>query len=212
MIYCLTGDLLYSDAVNCTAVIDCRGVGYSVTATTTAMGKLPPPNADGGVRVRMFTYMNINGNDNSIELFGFANEEELAMFKRLIDVQGVGPKAALAILSTMTPDKLAAAVIAGDQKAISKAPGIGAKTAARLILELKDKLAKLYSATASADDPAEVVSSASTADSEEMRDAAEALLFLGYSQNEITKALSKVGDVHGTENIIRAALARLTKN
>lgn len=211
MIYCLTGDLLYSDAVNCTAVINCGGVGYSVTATATAMGKLPPPNPEGGVRVRIFTYMNINGNDNSIELYGFANEEELAMFRRLIDVQGVGPKAALAILSTMTPEKLAAAVIAGDQKAISKAPGIGAKTAARLILELKDKLSKLYSLSA-AEESSEIMTAAATADSDEMRDAADALVFLGYSQSEITKALSKVGDVHGTENIIRAALARLTKN
>lgn len=211
MIYCLTGDLLYSDAVNCTAVINCGGVGYSVTATATAMGKLPPPNPEGGVRVRIFTYMNINGNDNSIELYGFANEEELAMFRRLIDVQGVGPKAALAILSTMTPEKLAAAVIAGDQKAISKAPGIGAKTAARLILELKDKLSKLYSVSA-AEESSEIMTAAATADSDEMRDAADALVFLGYSQSEITKALSKVGDVHGTENIIRAALARLTKN
>lgn len=211
MIYCLTGDLLYSDAVNCTAVINCGGVGYSVTATATAMGKLPPPNPEGGVRVRIFTYMNINGNDNSIELYGFANEEELAMFRRLIDVQGVGPKAALAILSTMTPEKLAAAVIAGDQKAISKAPGIGAKTAARLILELKDKLSKLYSVSA-AEESSEIITAAATADSDEMRDAADALVFLGYSQSEITKALSKVGDVHGTENIIRAALARLTKN
>lgn len=211
MIYCLTGDLLYSDVVNCTAVVDCGGVGYSVTATTTAIGKLPPPNADGGVRVRIFTYMNINGNDNSIELYGFANEEELAMFKRLIDVQGVGPKAALAILSTMTPDKLAAAVLAGDQKTISKAPGIGAKTAARLILELKDKLSKLYSATGvpAGEDP-EAVPAADTA-SDEMKDAAEALLFLGYSQSEITKALSKVGSVKGTENIIRAALSHLMK-
>lgn len=211
MIYCLTGDLLYSDAVNCTAVIDCGGVGYSLTATTTAMGKLPPPNPEGGVRVRMFTYLNINGNDNSIELYGFAGEEELAMFKRLIDVQGVGPKAALAILSTMTPDKLAAAVIAEDQKAISKAPGIGSKTAARLILELKDKLSKLYSADPTADSAEVVKAAAAGTDSEEMKDAADALIFLGYSQSEITKALAKVGDVHGTENIIRAALAKLTK-
>lgn len=210
MIYCLTGDLIYSDAVNCTAVVDCGGVGYCVTATATAISKLPPPKEDGGVRVRIFTYMNINGNDNSTELYGFANEEELSMFKRLIDVQGVGPKAALAILSVMTPEKLASAVIAEDQKAISKAPGIGAKTAARIILELKDKLAKLY---AIVDDGASDGGAVPAADinSSDMKDAADALIVLGYSQSEVTKVLSRVNGVTGTENIIRAALTLLMK-
>lgn len=210
MIYCITGDLIYSDVVGCTAVVDCGGVGYCVTATRTAMSKLPAPNENGGVRVRLFTYMNINGNDNSIELYGFANEEELSMFKRLIDVQGVGPKAALAILSVMTPEQLASAILSGDQKAISKAPGIGAKTAARLILELKDKLAKLYSVTgesASDDDSAQ----GAAVDTSEMKDAADALLVLGYSQSEVNQVLSKITGVSGTENIIRRALVLLMK-
>lgn len=212
MIYCLTGDLLYSDVVNCTAVIDCGGVGYSLTGTASAIAKLPPPNEDGGVRVRMFTYMNVNSNDNSIDLYGFANEEELAMFRRLIDVQGVGPKAALAILSILTPAKLASAIIAGDQKAISKAPGIGAKTAARIILELKDKIAKLYAIT-SVDNGNDdgVTAVAAEADTDAMRDAADALLVLGYSQSEVRQVLSKVGNTGGTENIIRAALAMLMR-
>ncbi len=210
MIYCLTGDLIYSDAVNCTAVVDCGGVGYCVTATATAISKLPPPKEDGGVRVRIFTYMNINGNDNSIELYGFANEEELSMFKRLVGVQGVGPKAALAILSVMTPENLASAVIAEDQKAISKAPGIGAKTAARIILELKDKLAKLYSIGDEGGSDGDTVPAANT-DTSDMRDAADALIVLGYSQNEVTKVLSRVNGVTGTENIIRAALTLLMK-
>lgn len=210
MIYCLTGDLIYSDVAGCTAVIDCGGVGYSVTATANAVAKLPPPNENGGVRVRMFTYMNINGNDNSVELYGFANEEELAMFKRLIDVQGVGPKAALSILSVMTPEKLAGAVLAGDQKAISKAPGIGAKTAARLILELKDKLAKLYSISGTETDDGAAESIAETPASD-MKDAADALAVLGYSNSEINQALSKIKGVSGTENIIRRALTLLMK-
>lgn len=211
MIYCITGDLLYSDIVNCTAVVDCGGVGYCITATQSAMSTLPSPNENGGVRVRLFTYMNINGNDNSIELYGFASEEELAMFKRLIDVQGVGPKAALAILSVMSPEKLAAAILSGDQKAISKAPGIGAKTAARLILELKDKLAKLYSVTGQSDSGENEVAPAADPDSSEMKDAADALLVLGYSQSEISKVLPKITGVTGTENIIRRALTLLMK-
>ena len=212
MIYCLTGDLLYSDVVNCTAVIDCGGVGYSLTGTASAIAKLPPPNENGGVKVRMFTYMNVNSNDNSIDLYGFANEEELSMFRRLIDVQGVGPKAALAILSILTPGKLASAILAGDQKAISKAPGIGAKTAARIILELKDKIAKIYSVSpADNGDGDGTVSSVADVDSSAMKDAADALMVLGYSQSEVRQVLSKVGNVSGTENIIRAALTMLMK-
>lgn len=211
MIYCLTGDLLYSDVVNCTAVIDCGGVGYALTGTATAIAKLPQPNADGGVRVRMFTYMNINANDNSIDLYGFANEEELSMFKRLIDVQGVGPKAALAILSILTPEKLASAILSEDQKAISKAPGIGAKTAARIILELKDKLAKIYSVPAGDSGDVAVAANTPSVGNSDVKDAVDALLVLGYSQSEIKQALSKIGGVTGTENIIRAALTQLMK-
>lgn len=209
MIYCLTGDLIYSDIVNCTAVVDCGGVGYCVTATASAISKLPPPNEDGGVKVRLFTYMNVNSNDNSIELFGFASEEELSMFKRLISVSGVGPKAAISILSVMSPEKLATAVLSEDQKAISKAPGIGAKTAARIILELKDKLAKLYSAESGGEDSPSVPTHGIP--SEQMKDAADALIVLGYSQSEVTKVLSRVNGVVGTENIIRAALTLLMK-
>ncbi len=209
MIYCLTGDLLYSDIVNCTAVVDCGGVGYCVTATASAVSKLPPPNPDGGVKVRLFTYMNMNANDNSIDLYGFATEEELSMFKRLISVSGVGPKAAISILSVLSPEKLASAVISEDQKAISKAPGIGAKTAARIILELKDKLAKLYS-VAGDDSGAEAIP-AKDISSDQMKDAADALIVLGYTQSEVTKVLSKVNGVSGTENIIRAALTLLMK-
>lgn len=209
MIYCLTGDLIYSDVVNCTAVVECGGVGYCVTATASAISKLPPPNEDGGVKVRLFTYMNINSNDNSIDLFGFATEEELSMFKRLITVSGVGPKAAISILSVMSPEKLASAVLSEDQKAISKAPGIGSKTAARIILELKDKLGKLYSA-GSGGEGSEAVS-AQALNSDQMKDAADALLVLGYSQSEVTHVLSRVNGVSGTENIIRAALTLLMK-
>lgn len=210
MIYCITGDLLYSDAVNRTAVIDCGGVGYLIAGTRSAISKLPAPNENGGVRVRLFTYMNINSNENSVNLYGFANEEELAMFRRLIDVQGIGPTAALAILSEMTPEKLAAAVLAGDQKAITKAPGIGAKTAARIILELKDKLAKLYSLNTSGDGGAEAAAAPDMSTSE-MQDAADALTVLGYSHSEVTSVLSKISGVRGTENIIRAALVQLMK-
>ena len=206
MIYCLTGDLLYSDAANCTAVIDCGGVGYAVNATAGAIAKLPPPCPDGGVRVRIFTYMNVR--DDGIDLFGFVSEEELAMFKRLISVSGVGPKAALSILSLLSPDKFAAAVLSGDQKAISKAPGVGAKTAARIILELKEKLEKLYTISGSDSGNSEFPAAADTMASD-MKDAADALLVLGYSKQEINDVLGRISGISGTENIIKAALSRL---
>jgi len=207
MIYCLTGDLIYSDVVNCTAVIDCGGVGYKVTATASAISKLPPPSENGGVRVRIFTYMNVK--EDGVDLFGFASEEELRMFSHLISVSGVGPKAGISILSVMSPEKVASAVISDDAKAIAKAPGIGAKTAARVILELKDKLSKLYSVS-DTDDSASVTAAPVTNDpSSDVRDAADALIVLGYSASEVKSVLSKLGDVKGTENIIRAALAKL---
>lgn len=207
MIYCITGELLYSDAISCTAVVDCGGIGYCITLTAAAFAQLPPPCESGGVRVRLFTYMNVK--DDGVELFGFASEEELTMFKRLITVSGVGPKAAISVLSIMSPEKLASAVLAGDTKAISKAPNIGAKTAARIILELKDKLSKLYSVS-SADDGVEPASTAPES-SLEFKDAADALLVLGYSQSEVSSVLSKLGGTSGTENIIRKALTLLLK-
>lgn len=131
------------------------------------------------------------------------------MFKRLISVSGVGPKAAISVLSIMSPEKLASAVLSEDAKAISKAPNVGAKTASRIILELKDKLSKLYSVTA-ADDGAEPTP-ATAESSLELKDAADALLVLGYSQSEVSSALSKLGGISGTENIIRKALTLLLK-
>ena len=130
------------------------------------------------------------------------------MFCLLITVSGVGPKAAISILSLMSPEKFASAVIAGNQKAISKAPGIGTKTAARLVLELKEKLSKLYSAERASDS-----SDAPTADipASDRGDAVAALSVLGYSNQEIDWALARVGDAVGTENIIKAALANLMK-
>ena len=111
----------------------------------------------------------------------------------------------------MTPEKLATAILSGDQKAISKAPGIGAKTAARLILELKDKLAKLYSVQGSAGDDPDTGAVSVGVNSSDMQDAADALAVLGYSHSEITQALSKISGISGTENIIRRALTLLMK-
>ncbi len=117
------------------AVIDCGGVGYACATTNYTLSQLKK-----GERAKLYTYLNVR--EDAMELFGFASQSELRSFKMLIGVSGVGPKAALSILSSTTPQQLAMAVVMGDEKALTAAPGIGKKIAQRIILELKDKLAK----------------------------------------------------------------------
>lgn len=208
MIYCLSGELLFTDAVASTAVIDCCGVGYKVTVTSNTLRKLPV-NPEKPPRIRLLTYMQVR--EDGVDLFGFYTSEELDMFKLLISVSGVGPKAAVSILSLMTPEKLAAAIATEDIKGISKAPNVGAKTAGRIILDLKDKVAKAFPTmgTASYEDtlPTQTV----TADSGKLADAQSALLSLGYSRQEVAAALSKVNTSASLEDIIRLALNVLLK-
>ena len=141
MIYSLNGELVHLDALSSSAVIECAGVGYKVTVTSGTLARLPsvtePPK-----KVRLFTHLQLR--EDAVELYGFATEEELIMFKLLITVSGVGPKAAISVLSLLSPQKLATAIAEEDAKAISKAPNVGAKTAARIILDLKSKLAKEF--------------------------------------------------------------------
>lgn len=207
MIYCLTGELLFTDAVASTAVVDCCGVGYKVTVTSNTLRKLPVT-PEKTQRIRLLTYMQVR--EDGVDLFGFYTAEELDMFKLLISVSGVGPKAAISILSLMTPEKLALAIANEDVKGISKAPNVGAKTAGRIILDLKDKVAKTFPAFESsiADAvPAETV----TKNSGKMSDAQAALLSLGYSRQEISSALAKVDTSASLEDIIRMALNYLLK-
>lgn len=207
MIYCLTGELLFTDAVASTAVIDCCGVGYKVTVTSNTLRKLPV-NPEKPPRIRLLTYMQVR--EDGVDLFGFYTSEELDMFKMLISVSGVGPKAAVSILSLMTPEKLAVAIANEDVKGISKAPNVGAKTAGRIILDLKDKVAKAFPAfeSVSADSaPVQTI----TKDSGKLSDAQAALLSLGYSRQEVSAALSKIDTAASLEDIIRMALNVLLK-
>lgn len=207
MIYCLTGELLFTDAVASTAVIDCCGVGYKVTVTSNTLRKLPV-NPEKPPRIRLLTYMQVR--EDGVDLFGFYTSEELDMFKMLISVSGVGPKAAVSILSLMTPEKLAVAIANEDVKGISKAPNVGAKTAGRIILDLKDKVAKAFPAfeSVSADSaPVQTI----TKDSGKLSDAQAALLSLGYSRQEVSAALSKIDTAASLEDIIRLALNVLLK-
>ena len=206
MIYCLSGELLFTDAVASTAVIDCCGVGYKVTVTSNTLRKLPV-NSEKPPRIRLLTYMQVR--EDGVDLFGFYTSEELDMFKLLISVSGVGPKAALAILSIMTPSSFAMAVNTGDAKAISKANGVGPKTAARVILELKDKLTKELGNIAVSNSAPQATH---VADTSKYSDALNALIVLGYSRMEAANALRGLDTASlSLEELITASLKNLMK-
>ncbi|MBQ8401821.1 MAG: Holliday junction branch migration protein RuvA [Clostridia bacterium] len=203
------------DPIGCSVVIECAGVGYRVQVSAGTLSRLPSPGygADGNPlenaeKMRLYTYMALR--EDAVELYGFATAEELDMFKLLISVQGVGPKAGMSILSLMTPRTLAMSIAAEDTKAISKAPGVGAKTAARVVLELKEKLGKLYPATDGIPMPVSAPAGKSAA-SGKLADAQEALLVLGYSRSEIAAAMKHVDMDASLEEIIKKALNALMK-
>ncbi|MBQ8642038.1 MAG: Holliday junction branch migration protein RuvA [Clostridia bacterium] len=216
MINTLYGILFMVDPVGCSVVIECAGVGYKVQVSAGTLAKLPSPGyhpdgtpVESPEKVRLFTYMAVR--EDAVELYGFATAEELDMFKLLISVQGVGPKAGMSILSLMTPRTLAMTIAAEDTKAISKAPGVGAKTAARLVLELKEKLGKLYPATNGIPAPVSTAPAGKSAASGKLADAQEALLVLGYSRSEIAAAMKHVDMDASLEEIIKKALSALMK-
>ena len=183
------------------AVIDCGGVGYACATTNYTLSQLKK-----GERAKLYTYMNVR--EDAVELFGFATQSELHSFKLLLGVSGVGPKAALSILSANTPANLAMAVVMGDEKALTAAPGIGKKIAQRIILELKDKLAKeqsSFSGDSGAILPVVVPD-------DKTREAGAALAVLGYSASEVAAALKGIDmDALPLEEIIRQALKRMVK-
>lgn len=208
MFYYIEGRLAHLD--QSFAVLDVGGVGYRLTITQTTYEAMPPHLSVSELpTVRLYTYMAVREDD--VELFGFRSEEELDTFKLLITVSGVGPKAAIAILSVFTPDRLAVAISAEDTKAISRANGIGAKTAARIVLELKDKIARVTSV--SEDMSADMgISGSASHGSSSLEDAQSALLVLGYTRAEIANAIKQI-DVTGkeTDAIIRLALKQLSR-
>ena len=183
------------------AVIDCGGVGYACRTTNHTISQLKK-----GEAKRLYTYLNVG--DGIFELYGFATEQELNSFKLLIGVSGVGPKAALAILSVGTPETLTMAVVTGDEKALTAAPGVGKKLAQRIILELKDKIAK---ETQELSLPASV-GGVSAGIGGKAAEAAAALAVLGYTQQDISAALRGI-DVENLplEEIVRQSLKRMVK-
>lgn len=188
------------------AVIDCGGVGYRLTVSQNTLAALDRA-AVRESKVKLFTYMAVREDD--VELFGFYTEEELSTFRLLIGVSGIGPKAAMGVLSAFTPDGLARAVCTEDVKAIAKSNGVGSKGAARIVLELKDKMSY---AGGDAEAPREAAAAAPAAKSPGLAEAAEALTALGYARAEVNAVLSKL-DTAGmaSGDIIRAALAQFMK-
>ena len=177
------------------AVIDCGGVGYACHTTAYTIGQLQL-----GAVHRLFTYCNIK--EDAFDIYGFATKDELGCFERLLSVSGVGPKAAQAILSSVSPDQLMLAIVTGDEKTLMMAQGVGKKMAQRIILELKDKLGGQISVSDTA--MSGVIPAASGSKTAE---ATAALSSLGYSSAEIGFALKNI-DVEklSLEDIVRSAL------
>lgn len=196
MIYCLTGKIV-KKSMNA-VVLSCGGVGYYAQCPASVAGALPGV----GKEATIYTVMNITEND--VSLYGFATEQQQACFEMLTAVSGVGPKVGLAILSVMEPDRVALAISAGDHKAFKAASGVGPKLAQRIVLELKDKVAKGFVDGISLEDVAGA--SADTQASQGSSQAIAALVSLGYSQSEAALAVSKIDAALPVEEIIKLAL------
>lgn len=180
-------------------VIECGGIGYQISVSAATLGKI-----SGKHQVKIYTYMHVR--EDGISLYGFMTAEEIDMFHKLISVSGLGPKSAMGMLSALTPSQIMLAIVTDDVGALSKAPGVGKKTAQRMILELKDKI-KTEDAVAdmavSAQESLKISSGAK-------QDAIDALIALGYGRSEAVRAVMAVA-VEGltTEQIIKNALRRL---
>ena len=201
MYYYLKGELAHLGASIC--VIDCAGVGYKCTISLVTSQAL---SAKIGEQVKLYTHLAVR--EDAMELFGFGSESERSCFNQLTSVSGVGPKAAMSILSTLTPDKFSLAVCTSDVKAISKAPGIGKKIAERIILELKDKISKdMMGTELKIDIPAQ----ASATMTGPITEAMEALMVLGYDKATVTHLLSKIDtSSNDVGEIIKLALKHIS--
>lgn len=195
MFYYISGTLAFCGGDF--AVVDAGGVGYKIRTSLYSLSHLK----SAGEEVKMYTYTHVR--EDAFEIYGFLTEEELRMFEMLLGVSGVGPKAALAVLSTLDPAALSCAIVSGDTKAITRAQGVGPKAAQRIIIDLKDKISN--------DDilPARTQDSFSAA--APSSEAVEALLVLGYSLSDAKEALLGVDTNRDLELIIKDALKKLAR-
>lgn len=199
MISYIKGRLMEAD--ESIIVVETSGIGYNILVPSSLISELP----SAGSEVKIYTYLYIR--EDAVNLYGFISRDDLKVFKLLIGVSGIGPKGALAVLSVMTPDDLRFAVLSEDAKAISKVPGIGNKTAQRLIIELKDKL--------SLEEAFEIKRTKSedkeNAYAEVRSEAVQALAALGYSQSDALRAVNMldIADTAAVEQVIKQALSKL---
>lgn len=185
-------------------IVDVGGVGYGIFMSVQSMSALPPV----GSEVRIHTYLNVK--EDAMQLFGFLTRDDLAVFKLLIGVNGIGPKGGQAVLSVLSPDDLRFAVLSNDVKAISAAPGIGKKTAEKVILELKDKLS-IEDALDHAVSDKETGAAAQNSNSGVQNEAVQALVALGYGSTEALKAVKQVEISEDTdvETVLKKALKNM---
>ena len=198
MITYVKGEL--TDIYNNYIVVECYGIGYEIMVPASIVMELPSI----GNPVKIYTYQYVR--EDALDLYGFLNKDDLNVFKLLITVNGIGPKGALNILSVIRPDELRLAVLSDDVKAIQKAPGIGGKTAQKLIIELKDKLSLEDVLTHGIESKSNVPVANSARD-----EAIEALVSLGYSSSESIRAVRSIenADDMDSEALLRAALKKL---
>ena len=189
-------------------VVEAGGVGMGIHVPLSVLDRLPGI----GREVTVYTYFQVR--EDAMSLYGFLNRQDRDMFRQLIGVNGVGPKAALGILSTMTPDDLRMAIVAGDAKAISRAPGIGPKTAQRLILDLKDKISmeEVLGNLALPCDGGASAALGTASMGEAAKEAVQALVALGYSNMEANKAVKQVEvtETMTAEDVLKASLRYLS--
>lgn len=205
MISYIKGEL--TDIVEDIIVVENNNIGYEIRVPLSVMNELPSTGKD----VKIYTYLYVR--EDIMCLYGFLSRDDLNIFKLLITVNGIGPKAALGILSTITPDDLRFAILSDDVKAISKAPGIGSKTASKLILELKDKL-KLEDVFEQKLQNNVEGKIHNTGISDAKNDAIQALVALGYSSTDALKAVRNIDITEdmSTEDILKLSLKKITLN
>ena len=203
MFYYLKGELAYCSLNTC--VIDCNGVGYKLTVSQNTSSSLL---SKVGNKVTLYTHLSVR--EDGVELFGFGSGEERECFNNLTSVSGVGPKAAMSILSSMTPNNLALAICTEDTRSIAKAPGIGPKSAARIVLELKDKMSKDLFSSSSASEKLNTPPQKSLLKGN-ISEASEALMVLGYDKSTILSVISNIDPELDVGEIVRLALKKLTR-
>lgn len=194
MIYSVKGELIHTELG--LAVVECGGVGYACRTSRQTLNSIKT-----GSEVKLFTYLHVS--ENSLDLFGFSDTMELSCFRQLISVSGIGPKAALSVLSEISPSKLALCITTGDAKTLTKCPGIGLKTAQRIVLELKDKVAKEQHVTA-----AEFASMPAVGGGN-VGEALSALEVLGFAPAQAAAAIAGASLEASVEELIKFALKNL---